>query len=159
MHKGEHEHRSRGSRPRPSEGSSTRFAGIDIAAETHVVAVVDETGAVVVKPTPFGEDAAGYAHLLDRLGPAPDLVVMEATGHYWKNLFATLAAHGIAVALINPLRTHRFASENLERTKTDAIDALGLARFGAQKRPPATRLPDPATEELRELIRLQDRLV
>jgi transposase len=84
---------------------------------------------------------------------------MEATGHYWKNLFATLAAHGIAVALINPLRTHRFASENLERTKTDALDALGLARFGAQKRPPATRLPDPATEELRELVRLRDRLV
>ncbi len=137
-----------------------RFAGIDIAAETHVLAVVDQTGTVLVKPTPFGEDVEGYARLLDRLGPVPDLlVVMEATGHYWKNLFATLAAHGIAVALINPLRTHRFAGEDLERTKTDAIDALGLARFGAQKRPAATRLPDAATEELRELVRLRDRLV
>ena len=28
---------------------------------------------------------------------APTLVVMEATGHYWKNLFAVLAAHGAAV--------------------------------------------------------------
>ena len=137
-----------------------RFAGIDIAAETHVVALVDEAGAVLTKPTPFTEDAEGYARLLDRLGAAPDLlVVMEATGHYWKNLFATLAAQGLAVALINPLRTHRFAGEDLARTKTDAIDALGLARFGAQKRPPATRLPDAATEELRELVRLRDRLV
>ena len=137
-----------------------RLAGIDIAAETHVVAVVDETGTVLVKPTPFGEDAEGYARLLARLGPTTDLlVVMEATGHYWKNLFATLAAQGIAVALVNPLRTHRFAGEDLERTKTDAIDALGLARFGAQKRPAATRLPDAATEELRELVRLRDRLV
>jgi transposase len=137
-----------------------RFAGIDIAAETHVVAVVDETGRGLVKPTPFGEDAEGYARLLDRLGPATDLlVVMEATGHYWKNLFAMLAAQGIAVALINPLRTHRFAGEDLERTKTDAIDAVGLARFAAQKRPAATRLPDTATEELRELVRLRDRLV
>jgi transposase len=137
-----------------------RFAGIDIAAETHVVAVVDETGAVLVQPLPFTEDVEGYGRVLERLGPASDLlVVMEATGHYWKNLFATLAAHGLAVALINPLRTHRFAQEDLARTKTDAIDALGLARFGAQKRPPATRLPEAATEELRELVRLRDRLV
>jgi transposase len=137
-----------------------RFAGIDIAAETHVVAVVDESGTVLLKPTAFTEDAEGYARLLERLGPTSDLlVVMEATGHYWKNLFATLATHGLAVALINPLRTRRFAEEDLARTKTDAIDALGLARFGAQKRPPATRLPDAATEELRELVRLRDRLV
>ncbi len=137
-----------------------RFAGIDIASETHVVAVVDERGEVGVKPTPFAEDASGYAKLLGLLGaPADVLVVMEATGHYWKNLFAALAAQGYAVALINPLRTHRFAAEDLERTKTDAIDALGIARFGAQKRPAATRLPDSATEELRELVRLRDRLV
>jgi transposase len=115
---------------------------------------------VRLKPTPFTEDADGYGGLLDRLGPPSELlVVMEATGHYWKNVFAMLAARGIAVALVNPLRTHRFAGEELARTKTDAIDALGLARFGAQKRPPVTRLPDAATEELRELVRLRDRLV
>jgi transposase len=63
------------------------------------------------------------------------------------------------VALLNPLRTRRFAGEDLERTKTDAIDALGIARFAAQKRPTPTRLPESATEELRELVRLRDRLV
>src|SRR5512132_465453 len=45
------------------------------------------------------------------------------------------------------------------RTKTDSIDALGIARFGAQKRPVVTRLPDQATHELRELVRHRDRLV
>jgi transposase len=137
-----------------------RFAGVDIASETHVVAVMDEGEEVLVKPTGFGEDAEGYAKLLGLLGPPGDiLVAMEATGHYWKNVFAALAAGGFPVALINPLRTHRFAQEDLERTKTDAIDALGIARFAAQKRPPATRLPDQATEELRELVRHRDRLV
>jgi transposase len=58
------------------------------------------------------------------------------------------------VALLNPLRTHPFAGEALQRTKTDAIDALGIARFAAQKRPPATRLPDAVTQELRELVRV-----
>ena len=137
-----------------------RFAGIDIASETHVVAVVDEKSEGIVKSTAFTEDASGYAKLFGLLGaPSEVLVAMEATGHYWKNLFAALAAHGYAVALLNPLRTHRFAAEDLERTKTDAIDALGIARFAAQKRPPPTRLPDSATEELRELVRFRDRLM
>lgn len=137
-----------------------RFAGIDIASETHVLAIVDAQGTVELKATPFGEDDAGYRKMLDLLGtPGEVLVAMEATGHYWKNLFAALAAAGHALALINPLRTHRFATEDLERTKTDAIDALGIARFAAQKRPAPTRLPDAATEELRELVHLRQRLM
>jgi transposase len=63
------------------------------------------------------------------------------------------------VAVLNPLRTRRFAEEELERTKTDAIDALGIARFAAQKRPAPTMLPEPAAEELRELLRLRERLL
>jgi transposase len=137
-----------------------RFVGIDVAAERHVVAAVDETSAVRLKPTPFTEDREGYEKLLGLLGDSGDtLVAMEATGHYWKNLFAALVAQGFAVALLNPLRTRRFAGEDLQRTQTDAIDALGIARFAAQKRPAVTRLPDPATEELRELVRYRDRLV
>jgi transposase len=137
-----------------------RYVGIDIASETHVVAMVDERGEVLVKPASFGEDAAGYGKLRGLLGASADtLVAMEATGHYWKNLFAVLAAEGFALALLNPLRTRRFAGEDLERAKTDAIDALSIARFAAQKRPAGTRLPDAATEELRELVRHRDRLV
>ena len=136
-----------------------RFVGIDVGAERHVVAAVDGAQAVVLKPTGFAEDAGGYQQMLTLLGPATDtLVAMEATGHYWKNLFAVLVTQGFVVALLNPLRTHRFAAEELQRTKTDAIDALGIARFAAQKRPAASRLPDAATEELRERLRYRDRL-
>lgn len=137
-----------------------RFAGIDIASETHVVAVVDEEGKVALKATPFAEDAAGYQHVVELLGsPADCTVAMEATGHYWQNLFAALAAAGFEIALLNPIRTHNFAKEDLARTKTDAIDAVGIARFAQQKRPAPTRLPDRVTQELRELVRLRDRVV
>jgi transposase len=137
-----------------------RFAGIDVASEKHFVAVLDERREVVVKPTGFTEDAVGYTKLLELLGaPGELLVAMEATGHYWRNLFAALAAAGHSIALLNPLRTSRFAGEDLQRTKTDAIDALGIARFAAEKRPVATCLPDAATQELRELVRLRDRLM
>jgi len=136
-----------------------RYAGIDIASEVHMVAVVDE-GQVVTKPTKFAEDQVGYERLLALLGkPDECFVAMEATGHYWQNLFAALVAEGYAVALLNPIRTRRFSEVDLERTKTDAIDAAGIARFAAERRPPPTRLPDEATLELRELVRLRDRLV
>ena len=137
-----------------------RFAGIDIASEKHVVAIVNADGAAELKATVFTEDAAGYEKVLALLGtPDEVLIAMEATGHYWKNLFAVLAAAGHAIALVNPLRTHRFAGVDLERTKTDAIDAMGIARFAAEKRPAVTALSDALTEELRELVHLRERLL
>jgi transposase len=81
--------------------------------------------------------------LFELLGPSADcLVALEATGHYWRNLFVALIAKDYAVAVLNPLRTARFAEEELRRTKTDAIDALGIARFAQQKRQRAAQLPD-----------------
>jgi transposase len=137
-----------------------RFAGIDIASETHTVAIVEADGSPIARPMPFAEDDGGYEKLLALLGePKGCFVAMEATGHYWQNLFAVLAAAGYEIGLLNPLRTRRFAQEDLERTKTDAIDALGIARFAQQKRPAPTRLPDSATLALRELVRLRDRVV
>jgi hypothetical protein len=90
-----------------------RVIGVDIGAETP-------------------EEADGYRRLLELVGEAADTrVVMEATGHCWQNLFAALAARSFTLALMNRLRTPRFAEEELRRTKTDAIDALGVADFGA----------------------------
>ena len=135
-----------------------RFAGIDIGAERHVVAVVNESGEVLRKPVAFGEDAGGYRRLRELLG-APDdcLIAMEATGGYWRNLFGFLVAEGFRVAVINPLRTKRFGEEDLQRTKTDAIDALGIARFAQQKRPAPTSLSEKSLAELRDLCACANR--
>ena len=137
-----------------------RFIGIDIASEKHTVAIVDSESVVLVKATAFTEDREGYDKLLGVLG-APDdsLAVMEATGHYWQNVFVELVTAGFRVALVNPLRTRRFAEVSLERTKTDAIDALSIARFAAQQRPTATAMLDEVTQDLRELVRMRDRWV
>ena len=67
--------------------------------------------------------------------------------------------HGFQVARLNPLRTRRFAEEELERTKTDSVDALDIARFAAQKRPAPTPVADEVAAELRELVRLRTRYV
>ena len=134
------------------------FAGIDVASERHMLARLDAQGVPLGKPVPITEDREGYDALLRLLGPPPVLVAMEATGHYWKNLYAVLAAAGHHVALLNPLKTRRFQDSALERTKTDAIDATGIARFAFEKRPEATQLHDAAAEALRELVRHRDRI-
>lgn len=134
------------------------FAGIDVASERHMLARLDDAGAAIGKPLAIAEDREGYEALLKALGAPPVLLVMEATGHYWKNLFAVLTAAGHEVALVNPLAARRFQEAALERTKTDAIDAAGLARLGFEKRPAPSRLNDEATESLRELVRHRDRL-
>jgi len=105
------------------------FAGIDIASERNVLARLDDAGAAIGKPNTITEDRAGYDTLLAALAPPPVPIVMEATSHYWKNLFAVLTAAGHDVALLNPLVARRFQEASLERTKTDAIDAAGLARL------------------------------
>src|SRR5258708_9113285 len=160
MDKQERGFRLRGSGNQLVEGGRLmRFAGIDVGAERHMVAMVGEQGEVLCRSSPFGEDASGYARLFELLGPPGGcLLALEATGHYWRNLFVALLEKGYAVAVLNPLRTRRFAEEEAQRTKTAAIDALEIARFAAQKRRPAAQLPDSATEELRELARLRERL-
>jgi transposase len=119
MNKHEREHRPRGLRKSGKPGG-----------ERHAVAVVNDEGALLVKSTLFGEEAVGYQRLRELPGDPNDcLVAMEATGHYWRNLFAFLVGLGFKVALRNPLRTRGFAEEELERTKPDSVDALGIARF------------------------------
>jgi transposase len=134
------------------------FAGIDVASERHMLARLDEAGAAVGKPLAIPEDREGYELMLKALGAPPVLIVMEATGHYWKNLFVALTAAGHEVALVNPLAARRFQEATLERAKTDAIDAAGLARLGFEKRPAPSRLNDEVAEALRELVRHRDRL-
>jgi transposase len=138
-----------------------RYVGIDIGSEKHFVAALDDQHQVAVKAKGFTEDDEGYAKLLELLPAASDevLIGMEATGHYWMNLYGFLTERGFSVVVINPLRTRRFAQEDLERTKTDSIDALGIARFLAEKRPAPTRIPDDASTKLSELVKLRDRLV
>lgn len=137
-----------------------RYIGIDIGKEKHAVAVVGDDGALLLKPREFEENAEGYAALFEQLGEATDsLVGLEATGHYWKNLVAALVARGYAVVLLNPLRTRRFAEEEMLRAKTDAVDAKSIARLLSEKRLAPSRLPDELTTSLRELVHLRDRLV
>ncbi len=137
-----------------------RFAGVDVGKHNHSVAVLDEERRTLVKPRMFSEDAAGYERLLAVLGePGAVHVVMEATGHYWRNLFAMLVANEHRVSVVNATIPARFAKMELRRAKTDSVDALGLARYGVAMRPPVTPVPDEVVARLKELGRWRSRCV
>ena len=137
-----------------------RIYGIDVASEVHVVAGLDGDGEVVLRATKIDETGSGHDKLLEVLGePAGALVVMEATGHYWKNLFARLTTAGFGVAVVNPLAVRRFGDSMMTRAKTDAADALLIARFGLTMRPTPATLHEEQLDELHEMMRLRDRWV
>jgi len=91
-----------------------------------------------------------------------ELVAMEATGGYEKQVFALLWARGVPVALLNPRAVRRFAEGMGLLEKTDRIDAGVIAWFAAVKHvapsPPASseqaRLQALVTR-LRQLTELQ----
>jgi transposase len=147
--------------PRGQLGSERvmRYIGIDIGSVKHSVAIVDENRKYCLKPRFFNESQTGYAELFAALGSPEDAVVaMEATGHYWQNIHVELARRNFAVVLINPLRTRRYAEEDLIRAKTDKIDAGLIARFAAEKRATGERATNEVRLALRELVSLRDRL-
>lgn len=82
----------------------------------------------------------------------PVLVVLEATGGYEREIAATLAARGVALAVVNPRQVRDYARACGRLAKTDAIDADILASFGQATRPEPRPLRDLEGEALRDLV-------
>jgi transposase len=81
------------------------------------------------------------------------LAVIEATGKYHRLAHRTLHAWGLAVAVVNPLRSRLFAEASGTLAKTDHIDARMLAVFGESLEPAAAPPLPELVEELQELVR------
>ena len=119
------------------------------------------------------EDREGYETLLRALGAPPVLVAVEATGHYWKNLFARdrgRAPGRAAQPTARPAppgcqsRTHQDGRDQRHRLRASGIreaartnpaarrGVRGSARAGPPSRPAAEDFDD----RVRQLHRLVD---
>ena len=75
-------------------------------------------------------DASGWEELTRQFKDAGvDLVVIEATGGYERDLVWALQSAGMAVARVNPRQSHDFAKSMGELSKTDKVDARMLRDF------------------------------
>jgi transposase len=129
------------------------FCGIDWAEGHHDVALVDTEGKLVTKRR-IGDDAAGFAELLQLFVAAGDSseqpipVAIETSRGL---LVACLRATGRDVFAINPLAVSRYRDRHsVARKKSDAGDALVLAHI--LRTDQSAHRPLPADSELAQAI-------
>lgn len=134
------------------------FLGIDVAKATLAVALL---GPKSPRKTSVANTPAGQARLVEWLAKQhlSDVhVCLEATGTYSDDVAQALHDAGYKVYLVNPARIAAYAKSQLARNKTDAADAVLIARFAQTEAEsvPLWTPPDPALRELRSLVRHLD---
>jgi transposase len=90
------------------------------------------------------------------VGHRVNLIVMEATAKYHRQAHRSLSQSGLAVAVVNPLRSRLFAQAIGTQAKTDRVDAKMLAMLGEALGPEARPPAPEAIEALQELVHAQN---
>lgn len=104
----------------------------------------------------FANRAEGFAALLgwlDKQQALPVLACLEATGTYGLALATFLYEAGQPVSVVNPACIKAFSGSELNRTKTDKVDAGLIARFCRALRPALWQPPAPEVAKLQGLVR------
>ena len=108
------------------------FVGVDIGESFHCAAAINGRGNVLLKPVKVLASAEGFAAFEARLRQLGDktavLIGLEASGHYWMSLWRFLLERDWQVEVFNPLLSSKSARTHLRGRKTDADDALFIAR-------------------------------
>jgi len=132
--------------------------GVDVAKAKFDVCLLWEEGAV---HRVFPNNPNGFAALrgwLRKRGATQLHTCMEATGRYWEALATCLHQAGYTVSVVNPRRVKSFGESELQRQKTDRVDAGVIARFCRATRPKPWTPPPAELRQLQELVRRLDAL-
>jgi transposase len=102
----------------------------------------------------------GIKRLLDQITSLnPDLIVVEASGGYERELVKTIVEKGYPISVANPTRVRALARAMGFLAKTDKIDAQVIALY-AQKVQPAPKKAQEADElQLKALVTRREQLV
>lgn len=129
--------------------------GIDVSK-----AVLDIARVPVDEHWQVAHDEKGLAALTERLcARYPQLVVLEASGGYERDVILALVAKGLPAVVVNPRQVRDFARATGRLAKTDAIDARILAQFGATLRPPVRALKDEEARLLEAVVTRRRQLI
>ncbi|MFA0962629.1 IS110 family transposase [Roseivirga sp. BDSF3-8] len=135
--------------------------GIDISQTTFAVCIcfLEDTHDHHFSETRhFKNDKSGFNQLLRWVrkqckSSVETVYLMEATGVYYENLAYHLHKLKQTVHVVLPNTSkHYFSSLNI-KTKTDALDAKILSRFGVERKHKIWAPPSPVLLELRNLTR------
>ena len=144
------------------------WCGIDVS-KNDMTAALDIDRDLPVRKLPlktFKRTADGLRDMMDwcaSLNVPLDMlrVFMESTGVYSRELLQWFQNHfpRIPVSVGNPRHIKHFIESEHLGNKTDALDALAIARMGTIQKPKATPLPPAEYLQLQELVRSRDDLV
>lgn len=127
--------------------------GIDIAKASFQVALLRDGK---LRHHSFANTPQGFAQLqawLTKLGLKRVHACMEATASYGEHLALFLYQAGHTLSVVNPARIKGFAQSELQRNKTDKLDASVIARFCATQKPEAWTPPPVEIQQLQALMR------
>lgn len=134
--------------------------GIDIAQEKFDLALYQ--GKELVASGQFANNAAGFKKLskwLNNKAAGQVKACLEATGRYGDALALYLYQAGHQVSLVNPARIKKYGESQLQRNKTDKLDARVIADFCRTQEPGLWRPPAPEKRELQEMVRRLSALI
>ncbi len=134
------------------------IVGIDIAKKSHQAVIMNQKGSLVGKSFRFANTKEGFEFLLQKLAEVDSDIKhfefgMEATGHYWHNLYSWLAETGAILHVINPLQSDALRNLYIRKTKTDKVDAKIIAQVIRIGQYSETQLLDENMLSLRDLCR------
>lgn len=140
------------------------YLGIDVGKFSHSLCLLSDEGEKTIFQIYNNRD--GFEKLkskLSELGCDENILIgMEATGHYFLNLYDWFLRCGLSaeqIALLNPLQVKSFRNTNLRGAKSDNVDSERIAvllKFGGFKR---CNMAVDKMMNLRELTRLRANLV
>lgn len=138
--------------------------GIDIAKKNHQAVITDSDGKIIGKTFRFSNSVEGFELFLSKVKEIDSdyskfEIGMEATGHYWVNLYSNLKQLNFKIHVINPLQSDALRNLYLRRTKTDSVDSKIIAQVIRIGHFSETELTDENTVILRELSRQRFYLV
>ena len=134
------------------EGEHT---GIDVSKEELVLAFYPSR--TIFKRRNDESGRAEVAIILKKAGTPK--TVLEATGGYERPVANALYQAGIPVFVVNPRQTSRFSEGIAQPAKTDALDAVTLARFASHVVVPPYEPPSQESMDLTSLVIRRDDLV
>jgi transposase len=144
------------------------YVGIDISKDKSDICIKDVKGNDLIQRFKITNNKADLGRLYETIeiiksrtsGNSDVVFGMEATGIYSLPLYSSLKRDGHKVKLYNPIQTNGFRKMNIRKTKTDPIDSSIIAdmlRFS--QAPEVNPIKDLNLYQLRELVRIRDRLV
>lgn len=132
---------------------SYKVIGIDISKETFDVSFSEKNGKWIFYK--FSNDKNGFKKL-QKLVDKNTIVVMEASGPYYLHLATYLYKNNVPVSVVNPLVIKHFSRMQMNRAKTDKIDAKIIAKYAMMTKPKLWKPKPVVLLKMQQIMTLTD---